>query len=92
MIKDIFDLKNLSDIPLELKENLQVSRGRFSEAGRQILSLFDLKNELSLDEILVGMFRKYNVVTTRNCISSNVYNYRRMNLIKMVDKGVYKKI
>lgn len=87
----IFNLNDLSDIPAEIHDNLKIIK--IHEEGKKLLSLFDIKKELSLDEILVGYFRKFGKIKDRAWVSSNLYNWTRSKLITRVPgkKGVYKK-
>lgn len=88
-IKDLFDLNNLEDLPEELGKELAYLRSR--QNTKKLLSLFDIKNQLSVDEMLVGMVRKYGVKKERSWFLSTISNLKHRKIIKQVDgkKKVY---
>ena len=75
--KDICSLENLDDIPKELKS--QITIFRMNRFDKRIIDLFKKVNrKLNLDEVIVGYYRIYNVVSVRskllyrlNCICEN---------------------
>ncbi len=88
-MQNIFDLNDVSDIPTEIKNEL--NRDVF---GEQIVELFKLaQRELSVDEVTVGYFRKFNEIKTKKQIMTKLYNMSRDNLscVRSVPgrKGVY---
>lgn len=89
--KDIFDLKMLEDIPESFAKELRLINIR--KETKYLLDLFDIKNKLSIDEILVGLYRSHKIVKERSWISSTLYNLTRAKLIKKVKgkKGIYRK-
>lgn len=91
-ISDFFDLNNLDDLPDEVKK--EVSLLGLRKDTERLLSLFDIKNQLTIDEIIVGMSRKYGMNKKRNWVSSTVYNLKRRKTIKEIDgkKKIYEKI
>jgi hypothetical protein len=83
----IFDLKDLSDIPDELMEQLNLT----SRTDRLFLDLFKEKSPLNITELLIGYFRKYGELKTRNYIMVNCYRMSKKGLIKPTKrKGEYK--
>lgn len=86
--EELFDLKNVTDIP----ETLQLKIHNLSATTDKILKLFAIKAELSIDEILVGLYRKYKIERSRNWISATLYNLKKRDYILKVNgkKGVYK--
>ena len=90
--ENIFDLEDTNDLPKEVKSQLRLLGLR--QNSMYLLSLFEIKPTLTIDEILVGLKRKYNIQTTRGWISSTIYNLKRRNILKKVDgsKLAYKKI
>ena len=66
-------LGDVSDLPEELKEELQSIK--ISELDEQILSIIqeDLGGIANLDEILVGMYRKYGKVQKRQFVAGKAY-------------------
>lgn len=88
MKDNIFDTKNTSDLPDEVR---QECKKFFRNDTEQLLSLFDIKDSLNIDEIIIGLFRKYKLQKTRTWVSSTVYNLSRKNLLESLGNGVYKK-
>ena len=85
---DIFDLDVLEDIPDELRKSIKLKGVGFST--EPILRLFDIKEVLSIDEIIVGLYRLHKVKKTRQWVSSNLYNLKRSGLIEKIQDGSYR--
>jgi len=91
MEKDIFDLSAIDDLPKKCAEELRlINIGKETKA---VLDLFDIKNRLSIDEIIVGLYRLHKLEKTRTWVSSTLYNLSRKELVKKVEgtKGEYQK-
>lgn len=93
MEKDIFDLKDIADLPKTLKNELTVHK--MSALERNIIELFNIsKLELSLDQILVAYYRKYKKEFTRREMTAKLYNISRSinSPIESIigRKGIYK--
>ncbi len=83
-------LGNLSDLPEELKKQLQATKT--DELERQILEvLSELEGIGNIDEILVGLYRKYTVIQDRAFLSNKMYRMAKSGHLKSVKgkKGVY---
>lgn len=78
-MKNIFDLKNLDDLAPEIKTQL-FKEGKSHQSI--ILSLFDIKNELTKDEIIVGLSRMYSVSRSRAQISNSLYMLKKKCLLE----------
>lgn len=83
----IFDAKNISDIPVSLKN--QLSCLRRSKETKELMSLFEIKNRLTIDEILIGLYRKYNREQSRVWVTTTAYNLTRKGIIKRFQVGEY---
>lgn len=85
----LFDLKNLSDLDsaviCELKSHKQ------SEPDSQILSLFKIKRDLTVDEIIVGLARRYRLKKPRHWVVSRLYILAQRGFIHRIrgKKGLY---
>lgn len=86
-MEDIFDTKNILYIPVSLKN--QLSGLRHSKQTKELLSLFKIKNRLTIDEILVGLYRKYKRQQSRVWVTYTAYNLTRKGIIKRFSVGEY---
>lgn len=81
------DLGNVYDLPAELREELSIAK--VDELEDQIVTVINAYDgEASLDQILVGLFRKFSISQKRRFLQNKLY---RMPMIWSVDgrKGVY---
>lgn len=90
--ENIFDLEDIGDLPESTVNQLRFLGIR--KNTQSLLELFEIKAQLSIDEILVGLKRKYEIQATRGWVSSTIYNLKRRNILKVVDgtKKVYEKV
>lgn len=84
----IFDLKNLDDIPQELIRELNI----ISKTNNNILWLFkNAGKNLNLTELLIGYYRKYDEVKTRQHMMTACYRLMKKGFLqKTKGKGEYK--
>tara|TARA_B100001778_G_C18600542_1_gene637006 strand:+ start:1513 stop:1914 length:402 start_codon:yes stop_codon:yes gene_type:complete len=83
---------DIDDLPEELKKHLQISKT--DELEEKILSVL---NELysgmaNLDEVIVGLYRKYNeIIDNRQFLSNKMYRMSQNKLLYSVmgKKGAY---
>jgi len=80
---NIFDLENLNDLSKTTKEQIMPSRLRQNTI--KLLALFEIKAHLSIDEIVVGMYRKYKENVKRTWVSSTIFNLKKMGKIKRAE-------
>ena len=81
------DLGNVHDLPAELLEELTVGKG--DDLEDQLVTVINsYGGEASLDQILVGLYRKFKLLQKRRFIQNKLY---RMDMIWSVEgkKGVY---
>ena len=81
------DLGNIHDLPAELLEEISVAKT--DELEDQLVTVINsYGSEASLDQILVGLYRKFKVVQKRRVVQNKLY---RMTMIWGVDgrKGYY---
>ena len=96
----IFKLDNLDDLKEDLKQEVKsqlkkFKKNKISKATKEMLSLFDIKNTLSVDEIIIGLARKYGVTKKRNTITSTLHNLTRTGVLKrkmIKNESFYEKI
>jgi predicted nucleic acid-binding Zn-ribbon protein len=75
------ELGDLSDLPEELIRELSVKRT--DELEDQILTVMracDGGKEVNLDQVLVGLYRKYTVVQTRRFLQNKLYRMYKKGL------------
>lgn len=86
----IFDLTTLDDLNDEVKKQLHIA----STGDKEILELFKIKNILNIDEIIVGMARKYKTTKKRSYIINRLYNLVKKGFLTKVTgkKGLYQLI
>jgi hypothetical protein len=91
-MSEIFDLNNLDDLPEDVRK--EVAPLGLRKDTEMLLSLFDIKNQLSIDEIVVGLMRKHGLKKKRSWVSSTIYNLKRREIIKESDgnKKFYEKV
>lgn len=87
---NIFDLENTNDLPNSLNMNLK--KNKFKGNAYLILSLFDIKPILTVDEIMVGLFRKDKIELERKIVSSTVNNIMAKGFLKRVAPCTYEKV
>jgi hypothetical protein len=76
-------LGDLSDIPDELLRELSIPKT--DELDDQILTVMRAcGGETGLDQVLVGLYRKYKVVQTRRFIQNKMYRMSKKELIYQV--------
>lgn len=81
------DLGNVHDLPPELLEELSIAKS--DELEDQLVTVINAYGgEATLDQILVGLFRKFNISQKRRFIQNKLY---RMSMVWSVEgkKGVY---
>lgn len=81
------DLGNVHDLPPELLEELSIAKS--DELEDQLVTVINAYGgEATLDQILVGLYRKFKVSQKRRFIQNKLY---RMSMVWSVDgkKGVY---
>ena len=74
--KNIFNLENQSDLPDFIKGELQFNAIDKTQENIEHL-LKEAGRELSIDEIIVGMFRMFDVEKPRSYWRMTLYNYSR---------------
>jgi hypothetical protein len=83
-------LGDISDLPPSLRAELNISET--DQAEQQIIEVIrGLDGVAAVDEILVGLWRKYKVEGKRRSLGSKLYRMTRKNLIHSVPKrrGIY---
>ena len=89
MTENIFDLKDVSDIPDEISTELNCD-----VFAQNILTLFNKAGRnLTIDEITVGYYRQFNEIKTKRQIMVKLYSMARARRAKIRSipnlRGVY---
>lgn len=91
MAENLFDLNDLSDLPEDMRKDVE-SR-RLDDFESKILDLFEIANrQLTIDEVMIALFRKFSLRKNRRQVMNKLYqmgNPKTGRLIS-VKKGVYK--
>ena len=96
---DMFDLNNLDDLNPKLKE--QIEKVRKDEFADKIYAIFKFasdngKEELSIDEVAVVLYRMYHEEKTREQVMNKLYQLATKQPNKKIEstkrKGYYKLI
>lgn len=82
---DIFNLDNTSDIAKEVSAELNL-RSTVTDT-RRLLDLFNLKNKLTSNEILVALYRLHKIKKTRTWVHGTLYALLKKNLLQKGEDG-----
>lgn len=85
MVEDngIFDLDDVEDISESTRQELNACLSR--RFGLRVLRLFNLKDELTIPELVVGFYRKYGEDITKKKMHYAIQNLLNGGYIKKVD-------
>ncbi len=96
--QDIFDINNTNDLPKKLRGKLSIPKAntaavknKVQKGTADIISLFELKKELTIDEILVGLYRKYKVEKTKAGVMYTLRVLLKSKFIKKKGRGLFVK-
>lgn len=92
----IFNLITVEDLPADVKHNIsraipKKQKPRPNTMQNRIASLFSIKEILTINEIIVGLYRKYDVIKGRASVISCLYTLCRSNKIKKIGRGTYER-
>lgn len=85
---DIFDLSDISDLPPELVDQLNL----LSHTDKKIIELFNVAGRpLNLTELLAAYYRKYKDVKSRQYMMTTCYRMKKKGiLVSTKEKGGYR--
>ena len=89
---DLFDLKNVEDLPEKIRDYVKEKEPK-QTVYTMIVELFKIaKRPLTLSEIIVGLYRKYNKqITYPHCSTQMlVFSYKSKYKIKKLNATFYK--
>ncbi|HEX2590764.1 MAG TPA: hypothetical protein VHL34_04685 [Rhizomicrobium sp.] len=87
------DIGDTSDLPKALLKELNSAGSGAQDFEKRILSVMtDLGGEASLDQILVALYRKHQMVTKRRVLQNKLWRLVRKNRLQTVkdDRGVFR--
>ncbi len=81
--KDIFDLENIKDIPSSTKADLQFKKkcGIIGSVNQEVLDLFYIKPCLSINEVIIGFYRKYKKETVKTTLVSRLGTLKKLGYL-----------
>lgn len=88
--QDLFQIDpfDLDGLPEELVSELAISKADQEDA--QIIQLFRIaRRPLNINEVMVGLFRKFDVQSKRTALSARLYRMATRDELRSVEKGVY---
>lgn len=89
---DLFDLKNVEDLPEKIRDYVKEKEPK-QTLYTMIVELFKIaKRPLTISEIMVGLYRKYNKQIKYNSCSVQMllFSYKSKNKIKKLNSTFYK--
>jgi hypothetical protein len=86
---NIFSSDNTDDLPEKCKEQLRKKRD--GTTSQKVLKLFDLKRVLTINEIIIALYRKHKTVKERGPLSNILHYLNKRNAIKKIGVGTYEK-
>jgi hypothetical protein len=85
--KDDFDIEDLTDLPLVIRKKVKVNQ-RLNVMG-PVMKLFRDRNILSIDEVLVALYRRYKIGPHRSSLHSSLNNLVTKGYLRKVGMGTY---
>lgn len=83
---DIFNMNDLSDIPVDIRSKLRTQK--LNARGLRIVEMFRLAGRvLTLDEAVVGYYRMYGEELNRRSMYQKLYNMSCDGVIHVVSPG-----
>lgn len=89
-MSNIFDLTITNDLPPELQKTINRKTNR--PITGIIIDLFNIKSRLSLNEILVGLYRKHNILHPKGWLANHIYNLKKRNILVRNEDGTYSRV
>ena len=85
--ENIFSLTNLDDLSEDFKLELRIT----NTGDEQILTLFSIKQILTIDEVLVGLARKFHSNKKRAYVINRLYTLGKKGFVQKIKgkKGAY---
>jgi len=88
-MKNIFCLKKINDLPPSIQKSI-TKKERSPSMYDNILSLFDKKKQLTVNEIIVAYYRLYKKHHPRS-VSTSVYYLKKTKKLKQIGISLFEK-
>lgn len=91
MSKDYFDLDSIDDLPDDCKAQIKWGKHSLKHPDKQkLLELFNHKNELTINEMIVGLYRAHGIKHSRTWIFNSLNTL--YGNVKKVKGGAWRKV
>ncbi len=84
----LFQLQQIDDLPPEMVDEIKMlALRRHKTTVTKLLSLFQLKNPLTLEEACVGFFRKFGIAKSMKWVSQALSSLKHQKVIYSEKNG-----
>jgi len=80
---ELFDTNNISDLGENIVSELKLSK--MNSGDQQLMELFSIKPQLTIDQIIIGIFRKFGVEKKRGWVTSRLYSLVKKGKLQKVE-------
>ncbi len=89
----LFNMDNINDVPPEIRKHIHGNEVR-GAASSLVYDLFKRKPRLSIDEILVSLWRLFEIKRDRAWVTSSTNTLKNLGLVRSIPgvKGEYEMI
>jgi hypothetical protein len=90
--QNVFDIESTEDLPESCRKQI-VNLNTVKTRTTLVFEMFDIKEQLTVNEILVAMYRLHKISATRDYIASILCILIKKNLVRKVSgTNIYEKI
>jgi hypothetical protein len=90
--QNIFNIEDTEDLPEHCKKQIYKKKPKKTKTAL-IFEMFDIKEQLTANEILVAIYRLHKISVTRDRITRSLHYLIKKNLVKKVSgTHIYEKI
>ena len=89
-MENIFDMESTDDLPEDMRN--KILNKKDISISLKVLSLFDLKKELTCFEVMVAIFRKFGLEKKPPYIRTTLSNMARSGLVERVASSTFRRI
>lgn len=84
---NIYDTKNLDNIPKELKNQLSKNEKKPSKNDNILTLIREANKPVTVDELLIALYRKYRITSKRHSVLNTIARLVQKKIIESVSKG-----